>query len=1059
MTASSSPPEQGQIVTVRQRQWVVTDLSASALPRSPLPGAQAASPQHLVALSSIEDDGLGETLQVIWEIEPGAHVDEKVGLPAFEGFDAPPRFDAFLNAVTWGAVSSADHRTLQAPFRSGIEIEDYQLDPLVRAVQMPRVSLLLADDVGMGKTIEAGLVAQELITRHRARTVLIVCPAALQVQWRDQMRDKFGLGFRIVDAELMKELRRARGIHVNPWTHFPRLITSIDFIKRDRPLRLFRELVPPEGLKYPRPFDILIVDEAHNVAPTGRAKYATDSQRTRAMRALTPHFEHKLFITATPHNGYKASFTALLELLDDQRFARGVEPDRAQLGAVMVRRMKSELKQTWDGKPRFHARTVQEIPVAYTEQEQAAHAWLKEYARSRQERVEVNHDAQRYATEFVLKLLKKRLFSSPAAFRITLRRHLETLGKQRSAGATPQPTPGFLEQSFERIDEEYANDDEYEDSLNGAAETSTQLLGELTATERTLLEKMERWAENSQARADSKARTLIEWLRTIVKPNGVWSDERVIIFTEYRATQNWLFGLLVAEGLASDDRVLMLYGGMETDKREHIKAAFQVHPSQSKVRILLATDAASEGIDLQNYCHRLVHYEIPWNPNRMEQRNGRLDRHGQKEDVEIFHFVSAGYQRVAAQEYAANELDADLEFLMRAVQKVEQIREDLGKVGPVIAQQVEEAMLGKRRRLDTSLAERENEGIKRMLKFERDVQKQIAQQMEQLNETQRHLHLTPDNLRAVVETALELAEQPALIPVKQNGLDAFALPAFRGSWQASAQGLAHPHSGELRPIVFDHDAARGRDDVVLAHLNHQLVQMSLRLLRAEVWSPSSKRGLHRVTARVVPNQSLDTPAVVGHARLVVIGGDSYRLHEEVIFAGGRLRQGKFQRERSVAEIRAWLDAATMQEPDDAVKQSLLKLAPDLAPALLSALESRMRDRTEGLQKQLDARRDKDIADITSVMDELRRAIAGQLQEPEFLQLELPTLQEREQHQVNLDALKLRLEQIPAELAQEIEHLGARYANLQTRLFPMAVTFLIPAKEASGRTVAATAGAA
>ncbi|HZQ06537.1 MAG TPA: DISARM system SNF2-like helicase DrmD [Anaerolineae bacterium] len=1045
MILSSPLPEQGQIVTVRQRQWVVTELMASALPRAPLPGALAAPTQHLVALSSIEDDALGETLQVIWEIEPGARVDEKVGLPEFGGFDSPPRFDAFLDAVAWGAVSSADHRTLQAPFRSGIEIEDYQLDPLVRAVQMPRVSLLIADDVGMGKTIEAGMVAQELITRHRARTVLVVCPAALQVQWREQMRDKFGLEFRIVDAESMKELRRARGIHVNPWTHFPRLITSIDFIKRDRPLRLIRELVPSGGLKYPRLFDILIVDEAHNVAPTGRAKYATDSHRTRALRTLTPHFEHKLFITATPHNGYKASFTALLELLDDQRFARGVEPDRAQLGAVMVRRMKSELKQTWDGKPRFHARTVQEIPVVYTEQEKSVHAWLKEYARSRQERVEANHDAQRYATEFVLKLLKKRLFSSPAAFRITLEQHLKTLSKKASDGATPKPTRGLLEQSFERIDEEYANDDEYEDSLNGAAETSTQLLSELTATERNLLQKMRTWAENSQARADSKARKLIEWLREIVKPKGVWSDERVIIFTEYRATQNWLLNLLVAEGLAGDDRLMMLYGGMETDKREHIKAAFQVHPSQSKVRILLATDTASEGIDLQNYCHRLVHYEIPWNPNRMEQRNGRLDRHGQKQDVEIFHFVSAGYQRVAVEEYAARELDADLEFLMRAVQKVEQIREDLGKVGPVIAQQVEEAMLGNRRRLDTSRAERENEGIKRMLKFERDVQKQITQQMEQLNETKRNLHLTPENIQTVVETALELAEQPALIPMEHNGTRAFELPAFRGSWQASAHGLAHPHSGELRPIVFDHDVARGRDDVVLAHLNHQLVQMSLRLLRAEVWSPSSKRGLHRVTARIVPNHLLDTPAVVGHARLVVIGGDSYRLHEEVIFAGGRLREGKFQRERSVSEIRVWLDAATNQEPSDAVKQTLLKMAPDLTPALLSALEARMRDRTEGLQKQLDARMDKDITDITFVMNELQRAIEEQLHEPEFLQLELPTLEEREQHQVNLDALQLRLKQIPNELEQEVEHIHARYANLQSRMFPIAVTFLVPQK--------------
>src|SRR5437660_4570950 len=152
---------------------------------------------------------------------------------------------------------------------------------------MPRVNLLIADDVGLGKTIEAGMTALELIIRHRARKILVVCPSALQIQWRDQMRDKFGLDFRIVDSELMRDLRRRRGIHVNPWAHFPRLITSIDFLKRERPLRLFRETLPPgDQPAFPRPYDLLIVDEAHNVAPSGRGKYATDSQRTSAIRTL-----------------------------------------------------------------------------------------------------------------------------------------------------------------------------------------------------------------------------------------------------------------------------------------------------------------------------------------------------------------------------------------------------------------------------------------------------------------------------------------------------------------------------------------------------------------------------------------------------------------------------------------------------------------------------------------------------------------------------------------------------------------------------------------------------
>jgi SNF2 family DNA or RNA helicase len=159
--------------------------------------------------------------------------------------------------VRWGAIAPADTTALQAPFRSGIQIEDYQLDPVVQALSMPRTNLLIADDVGLGKSIEAGLVMQELMLWHRARTMLIVCPAGLTLQWRDEMRDKFGLDFRIVDAQLLGQLRRQRGLYVNPWTHYPRLIVSVDWLKRERPMRLLREVLPPVP-RYPRAFDLLL---------------------------------------------------------------------------------------------------------------------------------------------------------------------------------------------------------------------------------------------------------------------------------------------------------------------------------------------------------------------------------------------------------------------------------------------------------------------------------------------------------------------------------------------------------------------------------------------------------------------------------------------------------------------------------------------------------------------------------------------------------------------------------------------------------------------------------
>ncbi|MEN9935519.1 MAG: hypothetical protein RLZZ387_2098, partial [Chloroflexota bacterium] len=557
---------------------------------------------------------------------------------------------------------------------------------------------------------------------------------------------------------------------------------------------------------------------------------------------------------------------------------------------------------------------------------------------------------------------------------------------------------------------------------------------------------------------DRKARTLLDWAKQIVRPNGAWTDERVIIFTEYRDTQKWLGELFAAEGLSADGRLMLLYGGMSDEDREMVKAAFQASPNESRVRILLATDAASEGIDLQRYCHRLVHYEIPWNPNRMEQRNGRIDRHGQRKNPQVFHFAPRGFASVPIDRDApVGQLEGDLEFLMRAVQKVEQIREDLmGKVGPVIADQVTEAMLGTRRRLDTTGAERSAEPTRRMLTFERNLGEQIKRLAEQLEESRHALHLSPEHVQTVVEIALDLAGQPSLIEATADTIwpdpsgerrrcPVFHLPALRGSWGACAEGLEHPHTRKVRPIVFDHELAKGRDDVVLAHLNHQLVQMALRLLRAEVWSSEGRKKLHRVAARVIPNHIASTPIAVALGRLVVIGGDSHRLHEELIAAAGEIERDRFRR-LNVGQTQAVLEAATSREPSPAVKDDLAGVWPSIANNAHLALEARAKERAESLQRKLEERRDKEIGDITRILEELSQAIENELAEaskPEQLRLDLFNESEREQYRRNVDELRTRLAHIPRELEQETSAIRARYADPQTRLFPVAVMFLVP----------------
>lgn len=1033
-------PEPGQLVEVRRRQWVVTDVSGGAFSSS------NNGNQHLVGLSSLDEDSMGEEIQVVWQVEAGAQILEKAGLPSITGWDSDDRLEAFLDAVRWGAVTNADRSFLQAPFRSGITIEDYQLDPLVRAVEMARVNLLIADDVGLGKTIEAGLVIQELLVRHRARTVFVVCPASLQVKWQAEMQEKFGLEFRIVDTEYVKRLRRERGIHVNPWTSYPRLVTSMDWMKSGEGFRLLKDVLPPH-MTYPRKFDILVVDEAHNVAPASASKYALESQRTRLIRALAPHFNHRLFLSATPHNGYQESFTSLLELLDDQRFARTVMPDEKQLHRVMVRRLKSDIVDT-NGKPVFPVRKLQCLEIDYSEEERQIHSLLGKYTADRSKTVKGTRFE--YGTDFVHMLLKKRLFSSPMAFALTLAKHRETLERGKPKSDRDTMDDRILRKAILKTEEEYSDDSLVEAAQNEAVEVVGELAPPLTFEQRDMLDRLSAWAEKARNRADAKATAIIDWLESHLKTDGRWNGKRVILFTEYRATHSWLQQILTANGFGGD-RLQYLHGSILPEVRESVKAAFQAHPDISPVRILLATDAASEGIDLQNHCNYLIHVEIPWNPNVMEQRNGRIDRHGQKEDaVFIWHPVGKGFStRTVDRSVKPGDVAGDHEYLMRAVLKIDTIREDLGSVGPVIARQIEEAMLGKRSDLDTALAETNAAKARKFVAAEKRLQERIARLHEKLMEAKNDFHLSPEHISRAVEVALALAEKPALKPLdsaKSEKSGVFEVPILPGSWGRATEGLEHPHTRVRRPITFDHEIAKGRDDVVLAHLNHRLVQMCLRLLREEIWKLDDVKRLHRVAIRTVPDTELGVPVVAVWSRLVITGGDHRRLHEELTLSGGELDHKRFARITQVGKLETLVAQGSPIDPDQRLFQVLKDRFERHEDALMAAVEARSRDRLKFLENTLDRRMKSEIADVLTVLDELEASIRKELKPDRHGgQLYLPGFSPEEMAQVKKDvqALEARLDRIPEEKVKEKTAIEKHYVNPVDRTFPVAVVFIVP----------------
>ena len=1037
-------PDVGQTALVRGRPYIVEECAAQALPD----GLQEC--HHLVTLSCLDENSLDEKLQVIWELEPGAEIRESSSLPALEQFDDPGDLDAFLHAVQWGIISQMDHSTMQSPFRSGVEAEDYQLEPVARSLTMPRVNLLLADDVGLGKTIEAGLTMQELMLRNRVTSVLIVCPASLQFQWRDEMRDKFGLEFRIINSETVSRLRRQRGIHVNPWAHFPRLITSIDYFKQDRVFQRFRETLPPEGTgTWPRRYDLLIVDEAHNIAPAGSLHYAKPSLRTKIIREIVPHFEHRLFLTATPHNGYRESFSALLETLDPQRFIRGVPPSGEALGQVMVRRMKSEIVD-FDGNPRFPRRIIHPIEVDYSETERKVHQLFQQYARVCRRNAAALAKSPLLALQFVLILLKKRLFSSPQAFLNTLKKHAKN---RRQKTATPRP--GISPQwQLPELDDML--DTEQDECVEEILSQSAASMKALSAEEADLLHQLESWAEQAVTNRDTKAERLITWLKDTLCPNGTWNDTRVVIFTEYMDTQHYLAEMLTRAGLGGD-RLICLNGTVSPQDREAAKAAFQANPAQSPVRILLGTDAASEGINLQNHCSRLIHYEIPWNPSRLEQRNGRVDRHGQTApQVDAYHFVAKGLEENAAK---GDVLAADFEFLYRVVNKVENIRQDLGKVGPVIAEQVEKIMLDggdSPRQLSTTQAERDAQTARALLKIDRDLRRILADIHSRMDATRRDLLLTPEHVRHTVEVALRLAQQPPLEPVEVKGIPpghAFRLPAFTGAWATCLDGNAHPFTGLPRPIVFNGDEAAGRDDVVLAHLNHRLVAMSLRLLRAQLWAPELDCRLHRATCRVVPTSLVSEPVVVLLGRIIVVGSTSQRIYEELIKAGGRIQRGRFSR-MAVHELESFWNSAMSQDAPpqraSAMEDTVRDLWPRVKDAAMQALNARCEERVKTLVARMDKRAQEEVRRFSAIMDDLEATIRAQLKtlhQPQMLSLF--DQEERDAFQVDLGVLERRLRRIPSEKEEECRHLLARYAEPRQTLFPLAVLWFIPASATRG----------
>ena len=261
-------PDVGELVEVRSRRWLV----------------EAVEPESgHVSLACADDDAQGQTLEVYWEFEIDRRILNVEAWDALgaKGFDAPRHFSAFLHTLRWNCVTATDPNLFQSPFRAGIKIDAYQMEPLRKALKLPRVNLFIADDTGLGKTIEAGLIARELLLRKKVKTIVVAAPASVLEQWKAEMEERFGLLFAILDRAYLTEVRQDRGFGVNPWRTHSRFLVShnllIDPTYAD-PMR--------EWLGSLLPGSLLVLDEAHHAAPSSGGHYGIETRHTRTRRPV-----------------------------------------------------------------------------------------------------------------------------------------------------------------------------------------------------------------------------------------------------------------------------------------------------------------------------------------------------------------------------------------------------------------------------------------------------------------------------------------------------------------------------------------------------------------------------------------------------------------------------------------------------------------------------------------------------------------------------------------------------------------------------------------------------
>lgn len=604
---------------------------------------------HNSACKVIEEQTLwGQTVCRVWFPDKNVvlRVPSKSLRPLYESSD-PAQDSHRLNylaaaarvaEVLAGKPETNQETLLLAPMESNVIPLPHQLRVLSRALSGDRVRYLLADEVGLGKTIEAGLVMRELKLRGKVRRTLVVAPKGLATQWVAEMQTHFNEDFQLVlgdDIGTMQRMapgnasveawrgdKHALKAARNPWTLFEQLIVSLDSVK---PLDKRRGWSDARIADYNRSrfedlmtagWDLVIVDEAHRMG--GSTDLVARYKLGKGLAEAAPYF---LLLSATPHQGKSDAFHRLMNLLDDDAFPDEESVTQERVRPYVIRTEKRQAVDA-DGKALFKPRRTESAAVAWEDRhhlQRLLYEAVTDYVR---EGYNQALESKQRHIGFLMILMQRLVVSSTQAIRTTLERRLDVLrGESEDAAAQLAADPDLTGQ--QRIDEFYELDGQ--ELLDMLLRSRLSALANERLHVETLLDVARR---SEQAGPDAKAEALLELIyRLQVEENEV--DLKLLIFTEFVPTQAMLKEFLAARGIP----VVTLNGSMDMDERRQAQDAFR-----DTHRVLVSTDAGGEGLNLQ-FAHVVVNYDIPWNPMRLEQRIGRVDRIGQPKTVRAINFV------------------------------------------------------------------------------------------------------------------------------------------------------------------------------------------------------------------------------------------------------------------------------------------------------------------------------------------------------------------------------------------------------------------------------------